>query len=294
MMSSSLQQCHQCRHFRPTSCSTSCDDDGDGFFFDDYGYEDGNHITFHIRLDLSLSTTTSRGCHADKSTLLDLKLQSAHHDTGSSNSNNNRGEVPSRISNCITYIINKIYIKGRFNRHTHDPYDCKLDFDYLMTLMYTYAPGLREAHLVYDVLSTTDVNLMTRMIRRDLRNVEMSNSTYQLALCQRDSVEGRDDDVIDFVLKVKTNNGDHRVSAPLNQAEDDEMITPPMGNVKTGDDTERRSTDDRDVSSKCKTTETAKDPSSSSSCYRSKYNAIFMQHCNPNFPKRHNRVFTLL
>ncbi len=286
---SSLQQCHKCRQRRPTSSCSTCDD-GDGFFFDDYGYKDGNHITFHIRLALSLSTTTPRSCHADNSTLLDLKLQSAaHHDTGSSSS---RGEVPSSISNCITYIIHKIYTQGRCNRHSYDPYDCKLDFEYLMTLIRTYAPGLKEAHLVYDVavLSTTDVNLVARMIRRNLRNAEMSNSTYQLVLCQRGSVGGRDDDdVIDFVLRVKTNNGDHRVSTHLNQAEDDEIVTSPMENAKTGDDTEQRSTDNRDVSAKCKTTETAKDPSSSSSSrYRSKY--IVMQFSSSTaistFPKK--------
>ena len=159
-----------------------------------------------------------------------------------------------------------------------------------MTLIRTYAPGLREAHLVYDVLSTTDVNLMTRMIRRDLRNSEMSNSTYQLVLCQRGSVEGgNNDDAIDFLLRVKTNNGDHRVSTHLKQAEDDENITSPMENAKTGDDTEQRSTDDREVSAKCKTTETAKDPSSSSSTrYRSKY--IMMEFSSSTaistFPKK--------
>lgn len=297
---SSLQQCHKCRQRRPTSCST-CDDYGDDGFFDDYGYEDGNHITFHIRLALSLSTTTPRSCHADNSTLLDLKLLvSAHHDTGSKNSNNIRGEVPSSISNCITYIINKIYTQGRCNRHnSYDPYDCKLDFEYLMTLIRTYAPGLREAHLVYDVLSTTDVNLMTGMIRRDLRNSEMSNSTYQLVLSQRGSVRNvNDDDAIDFVLRVKTNNGDHRVSTHLNQAKDDENITSPMENVKTDDDTEQSSTEDRDVSAKCKTTEMAKDPSSSSTRYRSKY--IMMQFSSSTaistFPdkKIYITVFTLL
>jgi hypothetical protein len=100
-------------------------------------------------------------------------------------------------------------------------------------------------------------------------------------------VEGRDgDDVIDFVLRVKTNNGD-QVSAPLNQAEDDKIVTSPMENAKTGDDTEQRSTDNRDVSVEYKTTETAKGPSSSpSSRYRSKYIII----CN-FYPALQSQLF---
>ena len=42
--------------------------------------------------------------------------------------------------------------------------------------------------------------------------------------CKQKVGDAKNYDVIDFVLRVKTNNGDYRVSAPLNQAEDDEII----------------------------------------------------------------------
>jgi hypothetical protein len=233
-MSLQHPQCNKCT--KRLIC-TACDRRSDSFL------NDGDaHITFRVRLALSSSTVDDASLYYSENKRLELKLQSAH-DTGSS-SNNYGGvqdpvELPSSISDFITYIIQKIYVGGKTRSggggsgSSNDQYDSKADLQFLRTLVYTYAPDLEEACFLYHIVG--DVSSLVK-IRQGFRDAEAtsSSSTFHVGMCANESADmpiepngrivvnsgGRE--VIDFILSV--NYGDRAGMSEKSKRKVDKVV----------------------------------------------------------------------
>jgi len=176
-------------------------------------------VTLRVRLALAISEDDVPFSYYQNKRLELLKLQSAH-DTGSNNYNvdaEESVELPSSISDFITYFIRKIYV-GSNNRSStksciSNQYDRNTDLHHLKILIQTYAPDLEEACIVYHVAG--DETSFAK-IRQGFRNAEATpSSTVKVVLCANESADvpimpngmntgdGRGGDVIDFILSVK-------------------------------------------------------------------------------------------
>ena len=177
-------------------------------------------VTLRVRLALAISEDDVPFSYYQNKRLELLKLQSAH-DTGSNNYNvdaEESVELPSSISDFITYFIRKIYVGSNNNRSStksciSNQYDRNTDLHHLKILIQTYAPDLEEACIVYHVAG--DETSFAK-IRQGFRNAEATPSpTVKVVLCANESADvpimpngmntgdGRGGDVIDFILSVK-------------------------------------------------------------------------------------------
>ena len=207
IMSLQHYECNKCR--KRITCSTC--DNSDGFL------DDGDaHISFRVHVAFSSRNTVDDAslCYYG-SKRLELKLQSAH-DT--SNNNNDRDtdpvELTSRISDFITYIIQKIYAGGN-TRRSSSSIDRETDLQCLKILVNTYTPELKEACVVYHIVGCANSFAKIRQGFRNAEATSSSSSTFQIALCANESDDmhivpkngmntdnGGGREVMDFILSA--------------------------------------------------------------------------------------------